>query len=91
MSCGCNKKGLGTSIDALRVLQDKYISEGSRILFNLDINLKNKNTLPDHVDFLESIETQVLKYSNNQYVLDTLSNIIEIYLNAADSEDDKTE
>jgi hypothetical protein len=91
MSCGCNKKTLGASLDALRILQDKYISEGARILFNLDINLKNKNTLPDHVDFLESIEAQVLKYTNNQYVLDTLSSIIEVYLNTDDGEDDKTE
>ncbi len=88
MSCDCNKKKLtGSSIDALRILQDKYITEGAQIIFNLDINLQNKNTLPDHVDFLESIDSQVKKYAMNQYILDALSNIINVYLSNEDVEE----
>jgi hypothetical protein len=81
MSCNCDKKVSNASIDALRVLQDKYMVEGAQIIFNLDINLQNKNTLPDHVDFLESIDSQVKKYAMNQYILDALDNIINVYLN----------
>jgi|LauGreDrversion4_2_1035121.scaffolds.fasta_scaffold25740_7 hypothetical protein len=88
MSCDCHKKKLSnTSIDALRVLQDKYAVESAQIIFNLDVNLQNKNTLPDHVDFLESIDSQVKKYAINQYVLDSLDNIINAYLNNKDDSD----
>jgi hypothetical protein len=81
MSCNCNNKKLSsTSIDALRVLQDKYMAESAQIIFNLDINLQNKNTLPDHVDFLESIDSQVKKYALNQHILDSLDSIINVYI-----------
>ena len=88
MSCNCNNKKLSSnSIDALRVLQDKYMAESAQIIFNLDINLQNKNTLPDHVDFLESIDSQVKKYALNQHILDSLDNIINVYI--ANSNEDK--
>ncbi len=87
MSCDCNTKLLGSTMDALRILQDKYLSEGAQIIYNLNINLQNKNTLPDHVDFLESIETQVKKYATNQYILDALDSIINVYINNNSGED----
>lgn len=81
MGCNCNKKITASTLDALKILQDKYLTEGAQILFNLDISLKNKTTLPDHNDFLQSIETQIINYSHTQSIVDSISLLIEGYLN----------
>jgi len=81
MGCNCHKRNTSSTIDALKILQDKYLTDGAQILFNLDLSLKNKTTLPDHNDFLQSIETQIINYSHTQSIVDSISLIIEGYLN----------
>lgn len=81
MGCNCNKKSTSSTLDALKILQDKYLAAGAQILFNLDLNLKNKTTLPDHNDFLQSVEMQIINYSHTQSIVDSISLLIEGYLN----------
>ena len=86
MTCGCDKKVKKTSMDALRILYDKYLAKSAEVQFNLEISLQNRNTLPDHTDFMQSIETQIKQYTDYQNILNCLDNIMSVYLNEDDAD-----